>query len=260
MRFYNNYSFTAQARFKNSTCNELNKFIFNFNVSITTFDKRKEIKQKISQQFQFELDFSSMKIEILILMGPQVVFILLISSVLSENPKLNVDIYFESECKYSKIFFQQQVKPVYELIKESVRLTFIPFGKSRSILENSEITFQCQHGKAECIGNMIIACVLSFFPQDYDRQFEFICCAMGYEKTKIHCAEDVGVNEDRVQYCMENEGINFQLKNEIKTIPVITKSRHIPTIIFDEEFNPDDDYAAIGDFYAIVKRKLNEKN
>ena len=153
---------------------------------------------KFSQHFQFKLDFYSKKIEILITMGPQVVLFLLISSVLSEIPKLNVEIYIESECKYSKLFIQEQVKPAYEHIKnESVRLTFIPFGKSQSIVENSEVTFQCQHGQVECVGNMIIACVLNFFPFDYDLQIEFMGWAMGFEKTKIHCAEEVGNSEQK---------------------------------------------------------------
>lgn len=193
-------------------------------------------------------------------MGPQVFLFLLISSVLAEIPELNVEIYIESECKYSKIFIQEQVKPAYEHIKnESVRLTFIPFGKSQSIVENSEVTFQCQHGQVECVGNMIIACVLNIFPFDYDRQFKFISCAMGFEKTKIHCAEDVGISEKKLQSCMENDGTNLQLKNEVKTNPVTAKSGHVPTIVFDGEFKSDDDFAAMRDFLRVVKKKLREK-
>jgi hypothetical protein len=166
-----------------------------------------------------------------------------------------VKIYLESECKFSKIFVQQQIKENYDKIKSFAQLTFIPFGKSRSVLKNNKIEFVCQHGEYECRGNMQMACVLNFLQSELDEQAKFMICAMGYEKTKIHCAEEVGVKEEQLESCMKNEGVDLQLENEKKTNPIIEKSRHIPSIVIDGNYSTEIDYAAMKDFLGTLKEK-----
>lgn len=41
---------------------------------------------------------------------------------------LEMTIYFESYCRFSKQFMQQQLKPIYDDIKHNVTLKFVPFG------------------------------------------------------------------------------------------------------------------------------------
>lgn len=183
--------------------------------------------------------------------------LILIFLSLSNSQKIDVEIYLESECKFSKIFVQQQIKPNYEKIKNIAELTFIPFGKSRSIVKNNnKIEFECQHGVYECRGNMQMACVLNLLQNKLDKQANFMICAMGYEKTKIHCAEEVGVAEEELESCMENgEGVHLQLENEKKTNPIIEKSRHVPSIVIDGKYSTDVDYAAMKNFLATLQEK-----
>lgn len=42
--------------------------------------------------------------------------------------KLNITIYFESYCKYSRQFIQEQLKPVYENIRGKTEINYVPFG------------------------------------------------------------------------------------------------------------------------------------
>lgn len=44
--------------------------------------------------------------------------------------KLNVSIYLESYCQFSRQFMQKQLKPAYGKIKSLVNIKFIPFGGS----------------------------------------------------------------------------------------------------------------------------------
>lgn len=180
-------------------------------------------------------------------------------TLIAASTALNVEIFIESECKYSKIFIQEQIAPAYKILKnETVQLTFIPFGKSQSIVENSEIYFQCQHGKIECFNNMLMACVMSFFPLKSDKKVEFIICAMGYEKTQIHCAEDVGINKKVIDTCMDHDGVKLQLENEKKSRPVLEKSGHVPTTVFNGIYDADDDFNARINFLGTVREKLKK--
>jgi Gamma interferon inducible lysosomal thiol reductase (GILT) len=106
------------------------------------------------------------------------VLVLLFGSVKTESvksPGLNISIYYESHCKYSRKFFQQQLRPIYSKIRSHVNLRFVPFGVAevrklqaikprcrfnqrflnifpQSFLTPSgKIEFKCQHGVQEVI-------------------------------------------------------------------------------------------------------------
>ena len=45
-----------------------------------------------------------------------------------ESSRLNMTIYIESLCKFSKEFIQQQLKPIYDEIKEKINIKFVTFA------------------------------------------------------------------------------------------------------------------------------------
>lgn len=185
------------------------------------------------------------------------IFVLFLFFAYIKAEKLKVEIYIESECKYSKKFIQEQIFPFYDELKEKVDLIFIPFGKSRSVLKNSKIEFKCQHGPPECLNNMIMSCVLDSIPDNKNLQMKFIACSMGYEKTKIHCAKEVGFSEDKVKNCLTNgEGIKLQLEAEKITEPIVKASGHVPTIVFNGNYDETENIQAVVNFLNAVERKL----
>lgn len=184
-----------------------------------------------------------------------IIILLHTSSLLAS--KLIIDVYIESECPYSKKFVQEQVKPDYEQIKDDVSLQFIPFGKSHSVRNDSSISFVCQHGSFECESNLFQSCGLSLIGSDMDRQTNFIICAMDYKVSRVKCAGDAGLQMKEVTECMESGvGTHLQLDAEKLTAPIIGQSTHVPTIVFNGEFNSADDDEANTDFLSAVKRKL----
>lgn len=46
----------------------------------------------------------------------------------AESKTLNISIYIESYCKYSRKFVQEQLLPVFDIIEPNVNINYVPFG------------------------------------------------------------------------------------------------------------------------------------
>lgn len=176
--------------------------------------------------------------------------------VTSKPEKLKVEIFIESECKNSKKFIQDQIWKFYDEFKEKIDFDFVIFGKSKSFIKNSQIEFKCQHGPAECHNNMIMSCALNSI-HDKNLQMKFIACSMGYEKTKIHCAEEIGISKEKLRKCLsDGEGIELQLEAEKRTKKIVGKNGKIPSIVFDGKFDLSESFKSVVNFRKIVKGKI----
>lgn len=95
--------------------------------------------------------------------------------------QLPIQIYYESLCPDSVRFVQRQLGPNYEALKDYVDILFVPFGKSFSTTnKDKSVSFDCQHGPAECDGNRIQSCVLNHLAGDQDAQTAFVACQMTF--------------------------------------------------------------------------------
>ena len=47
---------------------------------------------------------------------------------MNETSRLNMTIYIESLCKFSKEFIQNQLRPIYDEIKEKINIKFVTFA------------------------------------------------------------------------------------------------------------------------------------
>jgi interferon gamma-inducible protein 30 len=178
------------------------------------------------------------------------------------SDKLRIDIFIESECPYSIKFIQEQVKANYELIKDDVKITYIPFGKAKSFKNESGTFFECQHGPVECHNNLYQSCGLDIIgTANMDRQTKFIICAMNSQKSEENCNDENELKGHEIEACINgSRGTELQLAAERMTNPIIQQqSHHVPTITFEGIFNEEDDSAALGDFYQTVQRKLKPK-
>ena len=91
--------------------------------------------------------------------------VVLLSFIIFQNgystEKLNIGIFIEADCIYSKQFITNQFRPAYRGIKDLVNVDFFTFGKSESFVNNDgEVKFRCQHGKEECKKNKLQTCGL----------------------------------------------------------------------------------------------------
>lgn len=55
--------------------------------------------------------------------------------------RLNISIYYESKCNFSRQFIQEKLKPIYNKIKSDVNIKYVPFGVSE-VSEKNELRFR----------------------------------------------------------------------------------------------------------------------
>ncbi|XP_025200805.1 GILT-like protein 1 [Melanaphis sacchari] len=169
---------------------------------------------------------------------------------------LKVSVYYESHCPDSRDFIITQLHPHFCKVQQYLNLNLVPFGKAYS----SDQGFTCQHGPKECRGNTIHNCVLKRI-QDSTAQVNYVNCAMYNPDQPGHiektCVEESGVNVDQVEKCFtSSEGYEMMLKAEKETKAMTPGPLFVPTIVFDDEYNDDDQNQAFVNFESTLCEKL----
>ncbi|KAK8791136.1 hypothetical protein WA158_005767 [Blastocystis sp. Blastoise] len=164
--------------------------------------------------------------------------------------KVNVTAKVESLCPDTIRFFTRTMNEIrkHQDIMDVIDFNIIPYGKAVTI-SRSPPTFTCQHGNAECNGNIILNCGLKYIPKN---QLAFtICLAERFSYTEDDvraCASEAGATDgmtESILSCSKGmEGLQLHLEAGDKTgsiffVPFITvnnkfigtnPSRLLPTI------------------------------
>lgn len=186
-----------------------------------------------------------------------VFFIICCATQLSSAEKLKVTIYYESECRYSKEFIQDQLKPNYLTFKEYADFVYVPFGKSVSTkTANGKAEFTCQHGPLECYGNVYELCAIDLIGPNQDRLTEFVICDMNPDRVREKCTKEVDLKVKEVEHCIETRGYILELLAEQATAPIIEQSGKVPTVVYNDNFNMTEYGSAIQDFEGFTKFKI----
>ncbi|XP_070505869.1 GILT-like protein 1 [Chironomus tepperi] len=173
--------------------------------------------------------------------------------------KLKATIYYESECKYSKQFIQEQIAPSYESLKDLVDFVYVPFGKSSHTKnDDGSLNFTCQHGPLECYGNVWELCALDMIGPNQDVQTQFVICDMNITNAREQCTLDAGLSVLDVKDCVDTRGTSLELKAELVTAPIIEQSGKVPTVVYNDIYNTTEYYGAVVDFAGYTNFKLSE--
>ncbi|XP_026330833.1 GILT-like protein 1 isoform X2 [Hyposmocoma kahamanoa] len=166
-----------------------------------------------------------------------------ISNVYFERCKpLQLSVFYESLCTDSQAFLLQQLLPTTTVLHDFVNVRFIPFGKSKSI-DYGENGFECQHGPAECLGNMVHDCVLDRLRPELEmpvlKRVEYVACELDNiagATGNMMCVQKAGLDEDKVNKCLTSEkGLILQLDSEYQTEKLDPEM--IPTVVLGDTFN-----------------------
>ncbi|RWS14432.1 hypothetical protein B4U79_06908 [Dinothrombium tinctorium] len=135
--------------------------------------------------------------------------------------KVNVSVFYETYCPYSRQFLKKQLYPTYVAVGEIMNIELVPYGNAQHHeLKNGTIQFKCQHGPSECVANMIHACAINLV-KDMKSIMPFVNCVESQDdpasSAKL-CCEKVGIDFDQIDRCYNSEqGQEFLLAQALKT-------------------------------------------
>uniref|UniRef100_D3TM92 Gamma-interferon inducible lysosomal thiol reductase n=1 Tax=Glossina morsitans morsitans TaxID=37546 RepID=D3TM92_GLOMM len=171
--------------------------------------------------------------------------------------KLNVLVFYESLCPDSKRFLQNQLGPNYDELGDFIDIKLVPFGNAKSVDDGKE--FVCQHGPAECLGNLKQSCVINQ-TTNQTAQVKFVVCQMTThwnDNDVKECSESVGLPSN-IDNCVNTQlGTNLQL--EAERITKLYQVTYVPTIVYDKVFNQDLQQNSLKDFRATVCNLLRTR-
>ncbi|KAG1667250.1 Gamma-interferon-inducible lysosomal thiol reductase [Nymphon striatum] len=151
-----------------------------------------------------------------------------------EVDKVDVEIYYESLCGGCEYLITKTLVPTYKKLKDIMNLTFVVYGNAFDVkLPSGEIQIRCQHGPAECIGNLVENCGLHYI-EDIESKVDFINCmetSTEPQKYGQKCASQVGKSEiwPKVEACMHSKlGHELILKAQAKTFALKPSHQYVP--------------------------------
>ncbi|XP_047534049.1 gamma-interferon-inducible lysosomal thiol reductase-like [Vanessa atalanta] len=177
-----------------------------------------------------------------------IVLIILENFTFAGPQKIHLSVYYESKCPDSKLFILKQLLPAFHLLHDYLKLSLIPFGKARSI-NYGDGGFECQHGSAECLGNIVQDCSLHQMKGQSDKKkLAYVVCEMHTEAAsqgRFDCVERSNLSTEHVEKCVTSgEGTILQLESEYHT--GLVNPKFVPTVTINGEFNQEiQDYAQV---------------
>lgn len=108
-----------------------------------------------------------------------------------DGPPVNVSFYYESLCPGCREVWKDQLYPTYQKLASSgiVNFFFVPYGNAQEQQSGNQWIFYCQHGAAECTGNLIESCAINYYPDE------------AIHIPFLHCLEYYGPTETNAKYC-----------------------------------------------------------
>jgi len=148
---------------------------------------------------------------------------------------VGITLYYESLCGGCRQFIETQLYPTYQKVGNIMDVTLVPYGNAQESREEDQWQYQCQHGPAECVGNLIETCAISIL-YNTSVYFPFIHCVetniqYSPRSTAESCASQLGIDFAPIDKCQSGPQGNM-LEHEMaeKTNALEPPHQYVPWI------------------------------
>ncbi|KAM3620395.1 uncharacterized protein V6R79_022479 [Siganus canaliculatus] len=169
-------------------------------------------------------------------------------------PPVSVTLYYESLCPACRVFISQQLFPTWSMLHDIMTVTLVPYGNAQE-LSSANAPFSCQHGEAECRGNMIEACIIHLTGHS---ALQIISC-MESAADVLDAAKPClqlfapSISWSSVDSCLRGP-LGFQLMhaNAAMTRALNPPHKHVPWVTFNGEYKEDYEDKAMSSLFHLV--------
>lgn len=196
---------------------------------------------------------------------------------ISSEGKVRLNVYYETMCPHCLNFMTKGLRPVWQdpELRAHLDLHLYPSGNSVAVPAKNlsagynfwhpahveqNYVFLCQHGEAECLGNMIQACAVKELKEPSQYLSLIFCMSalpqFAVEKSSYECARELKMDLTPVRACAQSKDGRanmYDITQHSNTLNPVRK--HVPWITLDGEHF---DEADTGDILTPLCRKLSE--
>ena len=186
---------------------------------------------------------------------PLLLLLLVVAGTNAADQKVNVSVYYEALCPDSISFVRGSMWRAYQDVPDILRLDLVPYGKaSYERRADGSISFSCQHGPDECLGNMVQACALNLLQEE--QRVEFVKCVMSRRRPQAagpSCAASLGLVYDLIESCVNGrEGQRYLLEMGQRTESLQPKATFVPWININGGHSDEKQAAALHNLTSVV--------
>ena len=151
--------------------------------------------------------------------------------------RVNFTLYYESLCGGCRDFIKMQYYPAFKLIGSIMNVGLVPYGNAEESQESGKWVYNCQHGKEECIGNLIETCAIHLYP-NASVYFPFIHCietSPTIPRTAApSCAQKYGLDYSKIQSCASGDlGNSLEHEMALKTQALDPPHTYVPWVTLE---------------------------
>ncbi|XP_045025427.1 GILT-like protein 1 [Daphnia magna] len=169
------------------------------------------------------------------------------------DERMTLDVYYESLCPDSRNFLVTQLNPNWPTLSTFTDLRLVPFGKA-TFVSNPEggWDFECQHGAAECRGNILHACGIKYSPS-VTQALNFTTCLMDAPISGKSCAESAGLDYTPIDACQNDvEGQNLVHDYGVETLNLDPTLTFVPWLIYNKVWNESNQWESLTNVTGVA--------
>ncbi|XP_076456849.1 gamma-interferon-inducible lysosomal thiol reductase-like [Babylonia areolata] len=151
---------------------------------------------------------------------------------------VDFELYYESLCPDCRQFITQQLYQTFTQVGHIMNLTLVPFGNAQESKQGDRWVFQCQHGKQECVGNLLETCAIHALGGNMDQIMPFIYCVESSQRSPMAavktCAGKQGLPLEQILSCYNSsEGNQLEHQMALRTNALNPPHQYVPWVVLN---------------------------